>query len=233
MSSDEAQRSTRTRRRVLQGLGGSLSVGLAGCGNAGDGSGTPSGGGGGGGDGSGGGGGSPTPSSTPTERGNRSSQTPTATEPEPTPEPVDLRALEIAIRERANEVRAANGVGELDWDEELRKIARKHSKDMIRNQYFDHRDPMSRNWGDRYQAAGYQCAVQVSGGIENGGESIARVSYAEPPSREEIAEDVVEKLRADDAAGPFLAPYWNVHGIGVARDQRVEKTWFYVTQNYC
>lgn len=230
MPHDDATNSgPRTRRRVLQGLGAGLTVGLAGCGNAGDGSGTPAGGDGGG---SNGGGNSNGGTETPTPTAG-SGQTPTATEGEPTPVPVDLPALEMAIAERANYVRAANGVGELDWDEELRGIARKHSEDMIQNEYFDHVDPMSRDWGDRYQAADYQCAVQVSGGLRNGGESIARVSYADPPSLDDIAEDVVEQLRADDSAGGMLATYWNVHGIGVARDPQAEGARIYVTQNYC
>lgn len=229
----------KSRRRVIQAIGVNLAIGLAGCMGVGDGSGTPTANDGANNDGTEGGDnsvdGSQTENGTGSNNGSDGSndQTTTATEDPPASEPVDLEALEIAIRDRANEIRAANGVGELDWDRDLREIARDHSEDMIKNQYFDHVDPMGRDWGDRYQAAGYKCAVQVSGGLRNGGEGIARVNYDDPPSRKEIAVAVVKQLRADESGGGMLATYWDVHGIGVARNPQSDNTVIYVTQNYC
>jgi uncharacterized protein YkwD len=218
-----------TRRRVLAGLGAGAAAGLAGCANAGtDADETPGGGSGAsGGNGGSSGGGNETAT---TEPGNA-----TAT-PESTTvarEPIERAALERDIADRANEIRKANGDGLLDWDEELRAIARDHSQEMIEQNYFGHQDPMSRDWLDRYEAAGYRCVVRTGSGTRAGGECIARESYAVPPSREEIAVEVVESLRADTSDGALLADFWNVHGVGVSVDNTGEETAIYVTQNFC
>lgn len=215
-----------TRRALLGSLGAGLAAGLAGCGGDGD-DGTPQGtdvdeafddGDDGGTDNATGNG----TDATATEDGGFSER------------PIDRAALEREIGAEANRLRTANGAGLVDWDEALREIARDHSEDMIRKEYFDHVDPMGRDIGDRYQAAGYDCVVQIPGGYSEGGETIARVTYEEPPGREQIARDVAEQWRTrDDARSTLLARHWDVHGVGVALDPAVEDTVIYVTQNFC
>lgn len=145
----------------------------------------------------------------------------------------DLSELEGTIHETVNEVRMANGVGLLEWDEELHAIARAHSEDMIRREFFDHEDPMRNDWDDRYKAAGYQCIVDVPGGYRSGGEAIARVSYPQPPGMDDIADDVITQFRELPSNSAPLAPYWDSHGIGAAFDSRANVPTLYITQNFC
>lgn len=213
-----------TRRALLGSLGAGLAASLAGCGGDGD-DGTPQGtevedafddGG------------------TDNSSGNGSDATATEDGGSFSEQPIDRAALERAIAEEANRIRMANGAGLIDWDEELRGIARDHSEDMIRKEYFDHVDPMGRDIGDRYQAAGYDCVVQVPGGYSEGGETIARVTYEETPGREQIAGEVGDQWRTrDDARSSLLARHWDVHGVGIALDPTAEDTVIYVTQNFC
>lgn len=217
---------TPTRRQLLLAVGTGVVSGLAGCGDGGTSAETP------------------TPNDDVDDAFDDNTETPddstggtpsdtTTDEPVVEDGPIDRLALEREIAARANELRKANGVGLIDWDEELQKIARDHSAHMIENEYFGHVDPMSNDWGDRYQAAGYRCAVQSNGGIRDGGECIARVSYEDPPSREQIARDVAEQLREDTQGGAMLATYWNVHGVGIALDPQAADTRIFVTQNFC
>lgn len=215
-----------TRRRVLVAVGAGLSSALAGCGDGG----TES--------------GSPQPGNdvetafddgNSTDGNDNSTESGTATDPGPVAAgPIDIPALERAIGERANEIRTGNGAGLLDWDDDLRQIARDHSEDMIQKDYFAHSDPMGRDFGDRYDAANYDCVIQAPGGYIQGGQNIARVGYMDPPGREQIAVDVVEQWRTGDAArDELLERHWNVQGIGVAIDPQAEDTRIYVTQNFC
>lgn len=225
----------RRRREILAGLGSALGVGLAGCGGDGGNTtptpGSGSGGSGGNGDSGGSGGGTPTPTQpepTPDPTTAQETAAPTAT-----PVPIEQETLEPAIADRVNEVRKANGVGFLDWDSDLHEIARDYCWEMIQNEFFGHTNPNGKNLTDRYQAAGYQCAVQGGGSNRGGGECIARVSYDEPPTVAEIAVDVVSRLRQDTQAGGMLADYWNVHGIGAVVDPTASNTRIYVVQYFC
>lgn len=55
-----------------------------------------------------------------------------------------------------NEERAKVGLPALQWDEELAKVARAHSKDMFRRGYFSHTDPDGLSPFDRMQNVGIQ-----------------------------------------------------------------------------
>ena len=217
-----------TRRQLLAAVGTGLASGIAGCGGDGQGNGTPAPNGDGNADGGSNGNGQDGGTPTATEPGTSTPEKTTVP-----PESIDRPALELAIGERVNELRQANGVGFIDWDDELRQIARDHSTAMIQQDFFGHVNPMGNNWSDRYQDADYRCAVRTNGGIRNGGECIARVSYEELPSKERIAVEVVDILRADTEGGAMLASYWNVHGIGIAWQTAGSETRIYVTQNFC
>jgi uncharacterized protein YkwD len=217
---------TPSRRQLLVAVGTGVASGLAGCGDGGTNSGTP------------------TPNDEVDDAFDENTDAPNSSdggtptgggtdEPVVDEGPIDRLALEKEIAAQANELRKANGVGLIDWDQQLHEIARDYSAFMIENEYFDHVGPMGNDWGDRYQAANYRCAVQANGGIRDGGECIARVSYEEPPGREQIARDVAQQLRDDTQGGAMLANYWNVHGVGIALDPQAADTRIFVTQNFC
>ena len=69
------------------------------------------------------------------------------------------------LLERINHHRAALGLPTLKWDDRLAAVARRHSNDMVRRQFFDHvnpdgDDPFVRmeHAGIRYSAAGENLA---------------------------------------------------------------------------
>ena len=218
-----------TRRQLLAAVGAGLASGLAGCGDGGQSNGTPAPDGGGNADGGSNGDGQNGGTPTATDPG---TDTPAETAT-PAQETIDRPALEMAIGQRVNELRQANGVGFIDWDDELRQIARDHSTAMLQQDYFGHVSPMGNDWGDRYEDANYRCAVRTHGGIRDGGECIARVSYEGLPTQERIAVEVVDMLRTDTEGGAMLANYWNVHGIGIAWQSAGTETTIYVTENFC
>ena len=53
----------------------------------------------------------------------------------------EIRQLERAIHAEVNQVRSGMGLSNVRYDRNLAQIAREHSKDMARKQYFDHVSP--------------------------------------------------------------------------------------------
>jgi uncharacterized YkwD family protein len=90
-------------------------------------------------------------------------------EPEPTPPALGLTPLEAQLLELVNAERVAHGAGPLVVDEQLVKLARMKSQDMIDRGYFDHISPtygspfeMMRDHGVSYKSAGENLAGAFS-----------------------------------------------------------------------
>ncbi len=160
------------------------------------------------------------------------------------PQPkVDFAVLEKQIHVLINNERRIRGLPLLAWDDSLKDIARKHSRDMSKRNYFDHVSPEGHDFRYRYQQGGYSCQVQVDNAIYLGAENIAlnnlydsittvngRV-YHEWNSQEKIANTTVEGwMKSAGHRKNILTPYWRREGIGViiAPDDKV-----YITQNFC
>lgn len=159
---------------------------------------------------------------------------------------IDYGGLEARVHELTNVQRQNNGLATLSYDPFLADIARGHSWNMVRLNFFEHVDPNGMNARARGDWAGYPCVRVIglytySGISENlyqghrasayytnaGGEV---VSY-DWRSLEDIAQVTVDGWMASPGHRQnILAPQIATEGIGVAfgPDDTV-----YVTQNFC
>lgn len=151
---------------------------------------------------------------------------------------IDRAALERYVHEAVNEERTARGLEPLEFDTELRDIARAHSEDMAERGYFAHVDPEGNDVTDRYGQAGYECDANGY----TGGENLAQTWYDTPvvnddgetvryETEQELADGIVTQwMNSPDHRENLLATQWENEGIGVyvTDDNRV-----FVTQNFC
>ncbi len=100
-----------------------------------------------------------TPTSTPV------TTPPPATSPSPVPSPTGVSAEAQKLLELVNKARADAGVGPLQFDMELMKVAQLKAQDMVENNYFAHNSPtygspfdMMRQFGISFRTAGENIA---------------------------------------------------------------------------
>ncbi len=160
------------------------------------------------------------------------------------PQPkINISGLEKQIHTLINNERQKHGLSQLEWDYALAGIARKHSRDMAKRNYFDHNSPEGRDFSHRYQQENYQCAVRVNRTIHAGAENIALnnlydsvttvngEAFHDWNSPEKIAETTVQGwMKSPGHRKNILTPHGKHEGIGVviAPDDKV-----YITQNFC
>lgn len=75
------------------------------------------------------------------------------------PAPATAAEAEQRLLALVNEDRRRAGLGELIWDEEVAKVARKHSAEMRRTQVVAHLSPTTGSAADRLRAAGLKSAM--------------------------------------------------------------------------
>ena len=143
----------------------------------------------------------------------------------------DEEAIERLIHEAVNEERAAAGRDRLSTDDDLRRVARNHSADMVADGYVGHESPDGVTPADRLAAAGCRA----------GGENVAQSWIDEPVAVDGetiVAEDeaaVAAHLVDRWMASPghrenILRESFSESGVGVivTEDNRV-----YATQKFC
>jgi len=164
---------------------------------------------------------SPTETATATE-----TESATSTETESsTEDEFDERAVERDIYAQINEIRRQNGLNTLEYDSDLSAVARNHSRDMAENDYFSHTAPDGDSFVDRYEQAGYDCAV-------GGGENIAMRGTIDEPSESAMASAFVDMwMNSSGHRENILRERWNAEGISVYYD--TEDGEVYATQNFC
>jgi len=96
----------------------------------------------------------------------------TSLEPTPCPMPEfdavesdyyeNIDPFEQAVFERLNESRASQNLDPVEWDEVLAYIARLHSRNMSRNDFFGHEDPTGRGPSDRIKEFNYDCNLSYA-----------------------------------------------------------------------
>lgn len=156
---------------------------------------------------------------------------------------IAVSELEKRIHQLINEERQKHGLSALEWNGVLSKIARKHSSDMAKRNYFSHDSPEGHDFLYRYNQEGYSCSLAVDERIYLGAENIFqnnlydRIEYVndvphyEWRSREKIAETTVQGwMNSPGHRKNILTPHWKTEGVGVAisPDDKV-----YITQNFC
>ena len=144
---------------------------------------------------------------------------------------VDEAETERLIHEAINDERTAEGVDPLERDDELRRVAREHSADMIDQGYVGHESPGGVTPADRLADAG--CSA--------GGENVAQSWFGQPvdvdgerfvaDDEQELADHLVERWM--DSPGHrenVLRESFAESGVGVVitEDNRV-----YATQKFC
>jgi uncharacterized protein YkwD len=124
-------------------------------------------------------------------------------------------------------------------------VARGHSQDMGRRDYFDHDSPDGRSVTERYEAVDYRCRVPTEGGFLTGAENIFMANQysqymvradgskegVDPLSVKVLAIQVVDGwMNSPGHRANILLPAWRNEGIGVFIDRDWE---VYITQNFC
>jgi uncharacterized protein YkwD len=152
-------------------------------------------------------------------------------------------ALEKQIHALVNRERKKEGLPLLAWSAKLADIARGHSQDMAKRNYFDHRSPEGHDYLSRYGQAGYSCSIRVERAIYLGAENIAQNNlynairtingkpYFDWNSQEEIAKTTVMGwMESPGHKKNILTPYFRSEGIGIfiGPDDKI-----YITQNFC
>jgi len=155
-----------------------------------------------------------------------------------------IAELERRIHVLINKERRNHGLSLLEWNGALAGIAKQHSRDMAKRNYFSHYSPEGHDFFYRYKEEGYTCGVRVGRTIYQGAENIAInhlynsyttvngvVAYHDWNSQNKIAETTVEGwMKSPGHRKNILTPYFKSEGIGVfvAPDDKV-----YITQNFC
>jgi uncharacterized protein YkwD len=160
------------------------------------------------------------------------------------PQPkISITSLEKQIHAMINRERKKNGLSQIALNDKLSGISRKHSRDMAKRAYFDHRSPEGHDFLYRYGQDGYKCSISSGGRIYMGAENIAlNHLYASVTtvngehfydwnSEEKIADTTVQGwMNSPGHRKNILTPLWNNEGIGISisSDDKV-----YITQNFC
>lgn len=151
--------------------------------------------------------------------------------------------LESTVHDLINRERRAQRLKPLGSDARLAAVARGHSADMAKRNYFSHASPEGDNFDGRYRKAGYKCFVPVGDVIHGGAENIAREDsfasittlngkqyYDWLPEVEIARRAVAGWMKSPGHRANILTPHWSREGIGivVTRDHKI-----YLTQDFC
>lgn len=160
------------------------------------------------------------------------------------PPAIDIPTLELRVHELINQQRRSNGLPSLSYDTSLASIARKHSADMAKNNYFSHYNLQGLDPTGRGSQVGYSCyknygSYYTTGIAENIMQNnlydsvtyyngIARYAWN---TQEEIAQSTVDGwMTSPGHRQNILTSTYNREGIGVAiaTDNKV-----YITEDFC
>lgn len=131
--------------------------------------------------------------------------------------PRSLKTMEWRMLRLLNKDRRKHGLNSLRMQQDLREVARKHSYDMAKKDYFAHVNPLSQSPSDRLKLAGVSEVVS--------GENLAKIRGFKN------ATQVAEKglMESPGHRANILQELYNTVGIGVIQsDTQI----YYFTQNF-
>ena len=149
--------------------------------------------------------------------------------------------MEAGIHQLINAYRKEHGRTDFQWDDRLARIARAHSQDMAKNDYYSHTNRAGDDPSARASKAGYNCNNPSSIGVaENihllyGHNSI----LLGRPHEWETQQRMIQRFVADWTSSPghrrnILDPRYGKTGIGVAFGTAMGIAGgVYVTQKFC
>lgn len=157
---------------------------------------------------------------------------------------IDPLLLEKKIHFLVNAERDKRKLKKLEWNEKLAVIARKHSADMAKRNYFSHKSPEGTDPTSRAKESGFNCQKKYGNLIRSGiGENIfqnhiyksvtyiGENAYYDYRTLDEIAETTVEGwMKSDGHRENILDSGYDSEGIGVVISNSGE---IYTTQNFC
>jgi uncharacterized protein YkwD len=158
---------------------------------------------------------------------------------------ISISTLENEIHQLINQQRQKHGLILLSFDVTLANIARKHSQDMLKRNFFSHQNPEGKSPTDRGKIVGFNChknygSYYTEGIAENIFKSHLYNSityYNGVPdyhwmSQNEIAQSAVNGwMNSSGHRKNILTKTYDIEGIGVAVSLEIKE--IYITQNFC
>jgi uncharacterized protein YkwD len=152
---------------------------------------------------------------------------------------IDIIDLELEIHNLVNVERSKNGLNTLLWDSKLGQIARTHSRDMVKRDFFSHENPDGESPTERGLAAGYECVKEYNSYYKKGlGENLAEISVhynvegcGKTNTVETLANCIVQGwMNSTGHRENILNQEYTLSGVGVAYDEGINS---YTTQVFC
>jgi uncharacterized protein YkwD len=150
---------------------------------------------------------------------------------------IRIADLERQIHQLTNVHRVTNDLERLEWDDQLAKIARAHSEDMVARKYFKHINPEGLSPMKRAEAAGYKCQMMgenlYQGNLYSQVITEKKHTTYDWNSMEKIAAASVKGwMDSEGHRRNILEKDYKKEGIGVAVAENDEGK-VYVTQMLC
>lgn len=137
---------------------------------------------------------------------------------EPLVPEINISNLEMRIHNLTNIKRHEKGMPSLAYDNRLSEIARKHSEDMAKRNFFSHENPDGKDPTDRGKAAGYPIRKDQGTFYSIGlGENLFLTSAYRSMTSEGLAEFTVDSwMHSPKHRKNLLDPNFDREGIGGA-----------------
>jgi len=156
----------------------------------------------------------------------------------------NLTQMEMGFHNKINEQRRLNGLNNLDFNEKLSDIARDHSEDMAKRQYFltsgqGHIDPEGHDFVWRNHQAGFYCDIKEYQGSTtrtwDGAENlnVQRLTNMHLSEEELISRAVSDLMNSPLHKAQILNSIWQTEGIGVYILTTGNYQEIYFTQLFC
>jgi uncharacterized protein YkwD len=152
---------------------------------------------------------------------------------------IDISTLEQEVHQLINVQRTNNGLSALTWDDSIGTIAREHSEDMVKRNFFSHINPSGEDPTDRASKQGYSCRKDYGAYYTDGlAENIAMtpidsnvIGCGSTTSLESLANCIVNGwMTSPGHRQNILTSTYTKTGIGIAYSNNDEA---YSTQDFC